>query len=95
MEGRSRVLNRTPEKRLKVSKRNCFLFVVNRLAFFCVRSFVLNRNGRGSKVRSAASGWYGEESAPEQAHFSRLEKAKALFLWDLQALLIAAQLISN
>jgi hypothetical protein len=55
-----------------------------------VRSFVLNRNGRRSEVRSAASGWYGEETAPEQAHFSRLEKAKALFLWDLQALLIAA-----
>ena len=95
MEGRSRVLYRTPEKRPKVSNRNCFLFVVNRLAFFRVRSFVLNRNGRGSEVRSAASGWYGEETAPEQAHFSRLEKAKALFLWDLQALLIAAELTSH
>jgi hypothetical protein len=71
------------------------LFVLNEMVFFRARSFVLNRNGRGSEVRSAASGLCGEETAPEQAHFSRLEKAKALFLWDLQALLIAQQSIRN
>jgi hypothetical protein len=46
-------------------------------------------------VRFAASGWCGEETAPEHAHFSRLEKANALFLWKLQAFLMAEQSIRN
>jgi hypothetical protein len=84
-----------PEKRSKASNREVFWFVMNRLSFFRSRSFVLNRNGQASEVRFAASGWCGEETAPEHAHFSRLEKAKALFLWMLQTFLIAAWLIRN
>jgi hypothetical protein len=55
MEGRSKVLNRTGKKRSKDRIEAIFVFAVNRLGFFRVRSFVSNRNGPESGCERTSS----------------------------------------